>query len=189
MTLTNDGDTQFDPNSAVAEQGLATRILLEPNEFEADAKLVRRMLRKQTIVSDKVLRQVMKRAKHTMDKMAVRVEVEEGCFIEDDGPADRNSAIAGKLILEIAKYQQDIQQHRDKMRLAERKLEAGVGKGNTVNNNTLVLGSIMDGHEPLSPAHAKEQIEVVLRRVLERSAPPVAIEATAEARPTSLDDI
>ncbi|MCX7409811.1 MAG: hypothetical protein NTZ32_17180 [Planctomycetales bacterium] len=44
--------------------------------------------------------------------------------IEADDSADRNAAIAGKVILDLAKLEQADRHHRDKMDLADRKLTA-----------------------------------------------------------------
>jgi len=58
-----------------------------------------------------------------------------------------------------------------------------------VTNNSIVLGSLMDGQEPLSPAHAKRQAEEIVRRMLERKSLSDGIEAAAESRPLGLEDV
>ena len=159
-----DSDAQSTDVPDGTERGLSIQSLLEPDEFEDDATMVHGRLR--DIVSRKDLRQVLARAEHTLKKMAVRVEVGDGVFIEDDGPADRNAAIAGKLILDIAKFDQAQRHHEEKLDLAERKLAAGASKGDTYNIGA--VGSLMVGQEPVSIEQAKLQAMEVLANMRAR---------------------
>ena len=46
-----------------------------------------------------------------------------------------------------------------------------------MTNNSIVLGSLMDGQGPLSPAHAKRQAEEIVLRMLEQKSLSNGIEA------------
>ena len=120
----DDAAIQFDGDSAVGKHGLSTDIPLDPKTFESDARMVRAAIRSGSIVSKRTLRVICERMEHTLRKKAVAIDVGEGVHIEADDSADRNAAIAGKVILDLAKLEQADRHHRDKMDLADRKLTA-----------------------------------------------------------------